>query len=240
MKKTLKNFFKKIIKNIVIANGYQIVSNSSLKSDPVLQDEYGDIQNKIESHFSMRKNTFDYPSLYSVFNMIRYVSKKKIKGDIIELGVFQGAKIGVALMTLNLLKDFDRDIYLYDTFEGLSEPHELDFQMINKSKPNKGTSCASLEEVKDLIYSLDVYPKEKIKFIKGDVLEALKDHQHKQISFLRLDLDLYEPLLYSMRRLYQFVENHGVIIHDDYGHWNGHLHACNQFYKENNLNPLLL
>ena len=236
MKQTLKKFFKRLI-NI---SGYQLISSSSLKSDPVIQDEYGDIQNKIESHFSMRKNTFDYPSMYSVFNMTRYISRKKIKGDIIELGVFQGAKIGVALMTLNLFKDFSRDIYLYDTFEGLSEPHELDFQMINQSKPNKGSSCASLEEVKDLIYSLDVYPKEKIKFIKGNVLETLKDHQHNQISLLRLDLDLYEPLLYSMRRLYQFVVNHGVIIHDDYGHWNGHLHACNQFYKELNINPLLI
>ena len=94
MKKTLKNFFKKIIKNIVIANGYQIVSSSSLKSDPVLQDEYGDIQNKIESHFSMRKNTFDYPSLYSVFNMIRYVSKKKrLREILLSLVYFKEPKL---------------------------------------------------------------------------------------------------------------------------------------------------
>ena len=232
---------KKIIKKLINKSGYQIVSNSNLKSDPVIKKEYGDIQDKIQNHFSIPSGTFDYPSLYSVFNFTKYISRKKIQGDIIELGVFRGAKIGVALMTLNLLKDFSRDIFLYDTFEGLSEPNqELDRQMIINTKAQKGTSFSSIEEVKNLIYSLDVYPKDKIKFIKGNVLETLKNHQHNKISLLRLDLDLYEPLLYSMQKLYHHVENQGVIIHDDYGHWKGHLEACNKFYRENNINPLLI
>ena len=110
------SIIKSLVKKGLRKRGYQIVSNSNLKQDPVVQAEFGNIQNKIEKHFSLSKESFEYPSFYSVYNFTKHVSNKKIMGDIIELGVFRGAKIATALMTLNFLND---SVLFMETIFGL-------------------------------------------------------------------------------------------------------------------------
>ena len=60
------------------------------------------------------------------------------------------------------------------------------------------------------------------------------------IIILRLDTDFYDSTLASLNSLYSKVVKNGFIIHDDYGHWKGHYDACQKFYRDNNINPLLI
>ena len=62
-----------------------------------------------------------------------------------------------------------------------------------------------------------------MEFIKGDVLETLKDEKNlpKSISILRLDTDWYESTKIELEVLYPRVINNGFLIVDDYGHWEG-------------------
>ena len=64
--------------------------------------------------------------LASTQDAVRYVLKNGIQGSLVECGVWRGGNMAVASRTLQLLGDTSRDLYLYDTFEGMSEPTEHD------------------------------------------------------------------------------------------------------------------
>ncbi len=52
--------------------------------------------------------------------------KFKIPGAFVECGVWKGGSIMTVAYTLNRLGVRDRDLFLYDTFEGMTEPTEID------------------------------------------------------------------------------------------------------------------
>src|SRR5450755_1481806 len=52
---------------------------------------------------------------------VRYVTAAKIGGDFVECGVWRGGSAIAALSMLLRLNDTTRQIYLYDTFQGMSE-----------------------------------------------------------------------------------------------------------------------
>lgn len=64
--------------------------------------------------------------LASTQDAVRYVVKNAIPGSLVECGVWRGGNMAVASRTLQQLGDTSRDLYLYDTFEGMSEPTEHD------------------------------------------------------------------------------------------------------------------
>ncbi|MEQ1831116.1 MAG: TylF/MycF/NovP-related O-methyltransferase, partial [Pirellula sp.] len=51
-----------------------------------------------------------------------YIVNQKIPGDIVECGVWQGGSMMIVAQTLLMRGDTSRTLYLYDTFEGMSEP----------------------------------------------------------------------------------------------------------------------
>jgi O-methyltransferase len=181
-----------------------------------------------------------------------YCNEKKIEGSYVECGVASGTHPIIACNTIiqnNLLK---RDIYMYDTYEGLTKPGEYDYSLNpsfmnnekvietwKKKQTNENRSdwcCCSLEQVKKNVNETK-YPEEKLNFIKGDVFETLKDEKYlpKKIAVLRLDTDWYDSSKFELEILYNRVVDGGVIIFDDYYFWNGQHKATDEFLKENNI-----
>ena len=74
-------------------------------------------------------------------------------------------------------------------------------------------------------------------FVKGKVEQTLEDEKNipKKISLLRLDTDFYESTKKEMEILYPRLQNKGVLIIDDYGHWKGSKKAVDDYFK-NDLN----
>src|SRR2546423_1644363 len=64
--------------------------------------------------------------LYALYKAVSYIEAAKIDGDIVECGVWKGGSTMCALLTLNEKNNNSRNAYLYDTFEGMSEPGEKD------------------------------------------------------------------------------------------------------------------
>ena len=65
-----------------------------------------------------------------------------------------------------------------------------------------------------------------------------KSHENcgsKKISLLRLDTDFYESTKKEMEVLYPRLQNKGILIIDDYGHWKGSKKAVDDYFK-NDLN----
>ena len=150
-------------------------------------------------------------------------------------------KLVGGLETLDLLKVYDKDIYIIDTYEGMTEPLDNDYQVINNFKMNKGEMMVTLKKVKENVLKSN-YPIEKLHFIKTDVRKknVLVENIKQDISILRLDTDFYDSTLAILEALYFKVNKNGYLIHDDYGHWKGHYDACKEFYIKNKINPSLI
>lgn len=185
----------------------------------------------------------------SLCNAVKYLVDNKIEGDFVECGVWRGGSTMAAIDTLLKAGDKNREIYLYDTFDGMSEPTEADKAlggtaadvMLEQSDKNVATSVwcySALEEVQQNVGGLN-YPKGKVHFVKGKVEDSIPQTLPGKIALLRLDTDWYESTAHELKHLYPLLVPGGVIIIDDYGHWEGARKAVDEYIADNKL-PLLL
>jgi O-methyltransferase len=177
-----------------------------------------------------------------LFNELEYIRRNNIHGDFVECGVWKGGIILGIMEYLYYHNMMDRRVWLYDTFNGLTEPTEEDYE-INGShistrrqweqqRVNETTNqwCLStLDEVKNNL-SKSNFPKENVVYVVGDICETLKLQQNipNEICLLRLDTDWYESTKMEMDVLYPKVVCNGVVIVDDYNYWNGSRKAIDE------------
>lgn len=183
--------------------------------------------------------------IVSLIRAIDYVEANAIEGSIVECGVWKGGSVMAALLAL---KQHYRTVYLYDTFEGMSEPTQEDKSykgesatkaFMNKDEYWERIACYStLDEVKKNIRKVG-YPEDKIKFIQGKVENTIPSTIPKKIAVLRLDTDWYESTMHEMIHLFPRLVSGGVIIIDDYGHWEGCKKAVDEYISKNNIKLLL-
>ncbi len=183
--------------------------------------------------------------IHALIQAVRYVSTNDISGQIVECGVWKGGSMAAIARTLLQLQDVKRDLYLFDTFEGMPEPTAKDIDYSGKQasevlQEDSGYRCgdAPLERVKELLYGTD-YPRERIHFIRGKVEETLPASAPDSISLLRLDTDWYTSTKHELAHLFPRLSKGGVIILDDYGHWRGSREACDEYFTRNRI-PILL
>jgi O-methyltransferase len=181
---------------------------------------------------------------------VRYVVQNQIPGDIVECGVWRGGSMMSVAHTLLALEATDRHLHLFDTYAGMTAPSEKDTSRFGESDPKEhyttslsadGTSnwsFASLEEVKRNLLSTG-YPADRIHFTMGPVEQTIPDHAPETISLLRLDTDFYASTKHEMEHLFPRLVQSGVLLLDDYGHWEGQRIAVDEYLKANKL-PLLL
>ena len=187
--------------------------------------------------------------IIGVVNAVKYVVANKIPGAIVECGVWRGGSMMAAAAALLGVKDASRDIYLFDTFEGMSEPTEKDVMfdgqkassLLGSSERKEGIinywCVAGIEDVTRNVTSTG-YPKEKLHFIKGKVEDTIPKHAPDQIALLRLDTDWYESTAHELEHLFPRVAPNGVVIIDDYGHWQGAREAVDEYFARQKFKPL--
>ena len=73
--------------------------------------------------------------LRSVIDAVRYCIRADIRGSFAECGVWRGGSVLAMICTLQAQGVDDRDIYLYDTFEGMTEPTEHDRSPLRPAGP---------------------------------------------------------------------------------------------------------
>jgi len=183
--------------------------------------------------------------IYALIQAVRYVSANSIAGAIVECGVWKGGSMAAVAKTLLQMQDVGRDLYLFDTFEGMPEPTREDMDYSGKQasevlQQDSSYRCANapLEGVKRLLFETG-YPKERIHFVQGRVEETIPTAAPDSICLLRLDTDWYGSTKHELVHLFPRVSRGGVIIIDDYGHWKGSRQACDEYFAENRI-PILL
>ena len=171
-----------------------------------------------------------------------YVLMAGVKGSFVECGVWRGGSSMAIALTLQEKVSL-RDIYMYDTFDGMTPPSELD-QRIRDGVPASDLQDeyvewkADIEIVKNNIISTS-YPQKYVHYIKGSVLETLLIEKPTKISLLRLDTDWFDSTYASLVHLYPLLEPGGVLIVDDYNYFSGARIAVEKYFGENNIRMLL-
>lgn len=230
--------FKRLIKTALSYLGYEL--NKQGFQPPTWNISEQALINSVSSY------TLTSPErIIALRDATHYVVHNKIEGDFVECGVWRGGSIMVILKTLLALGVRDRTVRLFDTFDGMTKPtkEDRDFNgnlasdlLAAEERTGAMWARATLEDVKQNVLSVG-YPEEKIIFVKGDVLSTLPSHVPDKIALLRLDTDWYASTKHEMIHLYPRLSKHGVLLIDDYGHFQGAKQAIDEYF--NGSHPLL-
>lgn len=182
----------------------------------------------------------------AVCDAVRYVTAAGIDGAYVECGVWRGGSSMAAALAFQALGVTDRELYLFDTFEGMSAPTEHDKRagdaadagkLLEGSSQSEKIWCkASIEDVSANMASTQ-YPSQRVHLCKGMVEQTLPAQAPDRIAVLRLDTDWYESTRHELEHLYPRLSVGGVLIIDDYGYWAGARKAVDEYFADK---PVLL
>ena len=175
---------------------------------------------------------------------VAYVIRHEIPGDIVECGVWKGGSMMASAFGLLALDSTQRQLHLYDTFTGMPEAAQVDIDMFGRparelmrqATPEAELIRArcSLGEVKEALMQTR-YPWEKIHFVPGRIETTLPEHAPDEIALLRLDTDWYQSTYHALEHLYPRLVEGGVLIVDDYGHWQGAKKAVDDYFHKSGI-----
>lgn len=160
-------------------------------------------------------------------------------GQVCEFGVAQGA---TSALLANELMDHGRELWLFDSFQGLPKPSSKDI-LINDvlglgSMDNyEGMMSCGKDQVLRRLKDVD-FPPARTRIVPGFVeLEQPPESMPTQVCFAYVDFDLYEPILAVLELLDQTMSAGGVVIVDDYGYFSaGAQAAVDEFMACHTLN----
>jgi hypothetical protein len=188
--------------------------------------------------------------VWSLLQAVRYVTDEQIPGAFAECGVWRGGSVVAMVLKLAELRVADREIWLYDTFEGMTAPTANDIeastgksahQLMSSTEVGDGNNVWAFASQQDVEQNLSAtgYPMERFHLIKGDVAQTLLTQFPAQIALLRLDTDWYESTRLGLEILYPRLAVGGVCILDDYGHWQGARKAVDEYFEGLGIRPLM-
>jgi hypothetical protein len=180
---------------------------------------------------------------------VEYLVGNSIPGSIVECGVWRGGSMMTVALTLIRCGVTNRDLYLYDTFEGMTDPGEIDrrydgvaaseiLASTTKTTDDPYWAYASLADVKKNLNQTG-YPAARLHYIQGSVEQTVPNLAPSEVALLRLDTDWYSSTRHELVHLYPRLQPHGVLIIDDYGWWEGARRAVDEYFHELDFSPLL-
>lgn len=152
----------------------------------------------------------------------RYSIKKSLKNEMVsekynlEFGVYTGRSI-------NLISEFCHKIYGFDSFEGLNYDWygtSLQSGSLNKNR--------KLPKVRNNVVLVEGW-------VEKTLENFLQEHS-PVINFVHMDLDIYEPSVYVLKKIKPFLGSGAVILFDElynYPGWeNGEFLALKEVFNE--------
>lgn len=185
--------------------------------------------------------------IFALREAVAYLERSAVPGAIVECGVWKGGSMLAAVLTLQELNNTSRDLYLYDTFEGMTPPGPQDVDYAGNTGDDLFGSgadaqqilpAAPLDQVRTLLESTG-YPADRLHFVQGDVTETIPALVPAEIALLRLDTDWYSSTAHELEHLFPLIADGGVLMIDDYGHWQGARKAVDEYLARTGVNLLL-
>lgn len=156
-------------------------------------------------------------------------------GAVAEFGVAQGA---TSALIANEIRETDKELWLFDSFEGLPPPTEEDVLIddifnLGSMEAYAGTMASPAEEVKSRLREID-FPPERTHIVPGFIENTLTGPgMPEQFAFAYIDLDFYLPIKTVLQVMLERLVPGGALIVDDYGHFSeGAQRAVDEFVAE--------
>lgn len=232
--------FNKLINSFIRRFSDYIALNSNLylSHKPDMHTKLNKVENWGSLYKSWIKNSprndkGDLVRLYFLLNQIDYVKSNNITGLIAEVGVFKGTTAHLFHQSFP-----DKEILLFDTFEGFSE-RDINHQKEN-SKENLASKTVfntSLESVQDFVGKSEL-----VKLIPGYFPDTTKSiNPDNQYALVHLDADLYCPQIAGLEYFYSRMTQGGVIIiHDCNNEFTGSKKALDEFFLDKAETPIII
>lgn len=207
------------------------------------EDDYREVIRAVRPYTMTSVN-----KLHALISATKYIHDHDIPGAVVECGVWRGGGMHAVARTLDANGDHSRELYLFDTFEGMTAPTEKDERhdgqtaarlLETRQRNSTVWAYASLEDVRAGFAEVP-YPSERIHYVEGPVEKTVPDQAPEQIALLRLDTDWYESTKHELDHLYPRLVSGGVLIIDDYGWWKGARTATDEFLAETGARLLLI
>ena len=154
--------------------------------------------------------------------IIGYLQKSlKFTGDVCEFGVAQGA---TSALLANEIRTTEKNIWLFDSFEGLPRPTEKDILMndvlsLGTMDKYEGTMAYQAGQVNARLKEIS-FPSSRVKIVPGFIEETIKlPGLPDKICFAFVDFDFYSPISVALKYLDKHLAAGGFIIVHDYGYF---------------------
>ncbi|MDB5266106.1 MAG: hypothetical protein JWM39_819 [Parcubacteria group bacterium] len=221
--------YKNLIKQLLAARGYEIRKIDEPDSDPAFKVVHEAVRDATMTSRERQQ---------ALYQAVNYIADNNIEGDIVECGVWKGGSSMISALALKAKHQTDRKLYLYDTFAGMSAPTKEDVSLHGTAAQGKWEALAdgdknlwdyaSLKEVQGNLATTG-YPKDNLIFVSGKVEDTIPATMPERIAVLRLDTDWYESTKHELEHLFPLLVPGGVLIIDDYGHWQGARQAVDEY-----------
>src|SRR6266851_6483086 len=140
--------------------------------------------------------------LTELYILAKDVIARKVAGDFVECGVCNG---GSAAAIAHAFKDTDRRVWLYDSFQGLPAPEEVDGP---SASDYTGKCVGSEAKVKEAM-RIARFSDEHCIIRKGWFQETFQSELPRVVSFLHIDSDWYDSVMLSLVTFYDLVAEGG-------------------------------
>lgn len=167
----------------------------------------------------------------SLINLSQYLNKQGIKGDFVECGTYKG---GVSAVLSRYMGE-TRQLYMYDSFEGLPDTCEKDGP---EAANWIGKCVASVEDVKEVMKLIST-SEERYIIKKGWFEDTFRETLPEKVALLHCDADWYSSVSLVLDVFYPLIPEGGCVVLDDFGYWEGCREAFYDFCVRHNEKPLL-
>ena len=157
---------------------------------------------------------------YLIYSIAK--TQEVFEGDMAEIGVYQG---GSAKLICEAKKK--RNLFLFDTFEGLPDVSNIDTHFGKKVWDKNQFNNTSEEQVKTFLKDYD-----NVKIVKGIFPNSVEHIGNTKFSFVHLDVDLYKSTIDCLRYFFPRMINGGIILIHDF-HTDGIKNAIKEYSSEN-------
>ena len=146
---------------------------------------------------------------FNLYHIAR--SQRNIPGDIAECGVYTG---GTSHLMLCATEGTDKQLFGFDSFEGLSAPEEVD-------RPARARTFAwhthELSVSKERAERNLQQHGHRVHLFESWIPEKLDQVADRNFCLVHLDVDLYQPTEAALSFFYPRTNPGGMIVCDDYG-----------------------
>jgi O-methyltransferase len=209
----------------------------------VNRDNYRDIREDVfweVFELSKAYTCLSVERFYNIFQSIKHVAEAKIGGDFVECGVFLGGSMIGAARFADHFGLKDRRFFAFDTFSGFPT------KTVEKDLNGGSVDLSALpilnnrfrHIVEHRIADSGIDPNRFV-LVEGMVEDVLPTKDIGPIAYLRLDTDYYDSTMIELEVLYPKVTDGGVLIIDDYGHFDGVRAATDLYFGRLERRPFL-